>query len=472
LAEVVLSGLEKDPARRPPTAGTFAQRLRAVSEGESDLIRKSKDVFHSHVGSFLPVLAACLSMVVAVMIPVRLAAAWAAHARLAPEGALVVALSCCFTLLMVFAFQLFKAATTLMLLDASEKGRFQPAGGLALRKLGAGLGKLLGTQLLSMADLRPSSWWANVLWPVVWAAEGRSGKDAIARSRLLCGSLPAASRNLSVRQYGPPLIASLFFPCFMSIPDSTLHSYGKEVLAGSGIGSLALFEPIVFGMMFLGFGAAFSFLYWSALRCRNEGIEITLPTAAREDSRKSAARTVRPATLIWAGVPAVMLALVVWRVNGRADRQAMEDASNDGRRTALLKLIDGGLGVEQPLSGQETALFEAVRDGDETLVNELLKRGAKVNVGTRGSPLLLAAELGRIEMARVLLDRGAKVDASNRDGRTPLMQAAMRGNVALTKLLLERGANVTLVDNNGKTAAAYAAEEGYGELAGLLQKGK
>ncbi|HMC59277.1 MAG TPA: serine/threonine-protein kinase, partial [Candidatus Solibacter sp.] len=239
LAAVVLSGLEKDPGRRPPTAGTFAARLRAASEAELSLLRKSKDKFHTYPSSFLPVLLACLSVMVGGMIPVKLAAGWAARAKLAPEGVLFALIAFCSCLLTLFAFQLFKAAGMLMLRHASEKGQFRSSGGLALRSLAAGMGGLLRTQLLSMIDLRPSSWWANILWPVVWAAEGRSGKQAIARSRQLCGTLPTASMGVALRQYGPALLGSLVGPASIAATDSTgghLRFLAKEVVSGSLIG--------------------------------------------------------------------------------------------------------------------------------------------------------------------------------------------------------------------------------------------
>jgi serine/threonine protein kinase len=475
LAKVVLCGLEKDPRRRPPTAGTFAARLRATSDGENSLIRKSKDAFHANLSPFLPVLLTCLLVMLAGMIPIHLAASWAARAKLAPEGALVALMGGCFSLLMLFAFQLFKAACAFMLQRASEKGQVRSAGGPALRKLAAGFGPLLRTQLWSAIDLRPSSWWANILWPVVWVTEGRSGKDAIARSRQLCGALPMTSKSLTVRQYGPALLGTLVLPAMMALFDSTggaLHNLVKAVITGSGMGWFFFLYPLIFGILFLNYASAFSFLYWSALRCRNEGAEITLPAAARDHSRKSAASGVRPVTLAWVGVPLIMLALIVVRSNASTDALAMDQASSDGRRTALLKLIDGGLGVEQMTLGHETALFDAVRGGDQKLMAELLKRRANVNVrnfeGT--TPLLLAAVLGRNELGRVLLDRGASVDAADREGRTPLMQAAMRGNVAMARLLLERGASASRVDTYGKTAAAYAGEEGYRELTGLLSQ--
>jgi len=312
LAEVVLSGLEKDPDRRPPTAGTFAARLRAASESEFGPLRKSRDVVHSHHRPFMPVLLACLSVLVVVITPIQPAVRWAAHSGLAPGRALAASISFCFFLLMLFVFQLYKAASMLILQHASEKGQFRSAGGPALRALLGGAGSLLRTQLLSMIDLRPSSLWANILWPVVWAAEGRSGKDAIARSRQLCGTVRAAAAGLALRQYGPALLATLWMPSIFALLGG-LRAAMAALLAGSLLGWAYLLEPIPLAFIFFPYGPAFSFLYWSALRCRHEGTEIALPAAARDDKRKSGASGVRPATLIWVGIPVVMLALIVLR---------------------------------------------------------------------------------------------------------------------------------------------------------------
>ncbi len=48
LSDIVLNGLEKDPAHRPPSAGAFATKLRAVTEGELTLLRKSRCISHAH----------------------------------------------------------------------------------------------------------------------------------------------------------------------------------------------------------------------------------------------------------------------------------------------------------------------------------------------------------------------------------------------------------------------------------------
>ena len=202
------------------------------------------------------------------------------------------------------------------------------------------------------------------------------------------------------------------------------------------------------------------------------GGESTRPRSQGVDAATEEALLHIVRDLVAAGMPVLMLAVIVVRASVSPAAQDMDDVSTDGRRTALLKLIDGGRGVDTLLSGHETALFDAVRHGDEKLVAELLGRGAKVNAqnSAGNTPLLLAVSSGRNELARVLLDRGALVNTANGDGRTPLMLAAMRGNAALVHLLLDRGANVTRADTHGKTAAAYADAEGYPEISRLLSQ--
>ena len=56
-----------------------------------------------------------------------------------------------------------------------------------------------------------------------------------------------------------------------------------------------------------------------------------------------------------------------------------------------------------------------------------------------------------INAARLLLDRGAQVDAMDKDANTPLHFAAGLGNTDMARLLLDRGAQVDSVDVNGHT---------------------
>jgi ankyrin repeat protein len=60
-----------------------------------------------------------------------------------------------------------------------------------------------------------------------------------------------------------------------------------------------------------------------------------------------------------------------------------------------------------------------------------------------------------LDMARMLLEAGAKVDTREHDGRTPLhIAATLGGDPEAIRLLVKHGADVNAVDNNGRTPLA------------------
>jgi serine/threonine protein kinase len=301
LADIVLNGLGKDPAHRPPSAGAFATKLRAVTEGELTLLQKSKDVFHTHTNCFLPLLLICLLPVPAVLIPMRWFAHIALEAKLAPAWVLIPGSGLICVALILFGLQLYKVACLLTLEKAMETGQVRPALRSILSYLVRGLPAMLRTQLRSTLDLRPSSFRDNLLWPVIWAKENRTGKQAIDRSRELCRTLPEASTALMVRQYATPLIGFLWLDLF------------REPLSGR-LGWMVFFSPLMCVMFYLNIGSAFSFLYGSALRCRGEDGEISFPASSRARNRNGSSFPLRPATLLWIAIPSAMLTAILVKV--------------------------------------------------------------------------------------------------------------------------------------------------------------
>ncbi|MBV9404985.1 MAG: ankyrin repeat domain-containing protein [Acidobacteriaceae bacterium] len=87
--------------------------------------------------------------------------------------------------------------------------------------------------------------------------------------------------------------------------------------------------------------------------------------------------------------------------------------------------------------------------------------------------LSLAAQFGRVEMVRLLLDAGVNPDQFNTAGHshtTPLHQAALAGHEEVVRLLVERGARLDLEDKNWHgTPAGWASHAGRPELAEYLQ---
>ena len=82
--------------------------------------------------------------------------------------------------------------------------------------------------------------------------------------------------------------------------------------------------------------------------------------------------------------------------------------------------------------------------------------------------LMLAAEYGRVEIARLLLEAGADEDLQNQDGKTALMLAVESGHAEIARLLLEAGADKDLQDQLGHTAVMLATLNNNMEMARML----
>jgi uncharacterized protein len=122
--------------------------------------------------------------------------------------------------------------------------------------------------------------------------------------------------------------------------------------------------------------------------------------------------------------------------------------------------------------GGRFGLLEAVFLNDVPLARMRLNQGAEVNTG-RGSyhgPLLkIAAELGHLEIVKLLLDRGADLEATDDLEQRPLMSAARYGRIEVVAHLLDRGAEINAVDWSDQSALSRAAEHDHDELYTLLR---
>lgn len=115
-------------------------------------------------------------------------------------------------------------------------------------------------------------------------------------------------------------------------------------------------------------------------------------------------------------------------------------------------------------------LLEAVRRGDLTGVKAALDAGVAVDTPFRyeRTALSFAADRGNLEIARLLLERGA--DPNKKDsfyGATPMTWASDKANVAMARLLIEHGAQA------GADLLDDAVDKGSSELVTLaLEKAK
>jgi ankyrin repeat protein len=73
-----------------------------------------------------------------------------------------------------------------------------------------------------------------------------------------------------------------------------------------------------------------------------------------------------------------------------------------------------------------------------------------------------------LDAVTLLLDRGANVNAKDKDGMTPLMFAALHQEPACAALLLARGADTGLRSNDGRTASDIARRQGAAAITDLI----
>ncbi|XP_062837372.1 ankyrin-2 isoform X25 [Anolis carolinensis] len=121
---------------------------------------------------------------------------------------------------------------------------------------------------------------------------------------------------------------------------------------------------------------------------------------------------------------------------------------DDTKSAALLLQNDHNADVQSKMMVNRTTesgftpLHIAAHYGNVNVATLLLNRGAVVDFTARNgiTPLHVASKRGNTNMVKLLLDRGGQIDAQTRDGLTPLHCAARSGHDQVVKLLLERGA--------------------------------
>lgn len=130
------------------------------------------------------------------------------------------------------------------------------------------------------------------------------------------------------------------------------------------------------------------------------------------------------------------------------------------RETMLVVVVVGTLLAGQAdVEADRSALSLAIRQGERDTVAAILDRRPALATSSDAAgftPLHIAATAGRVDMAELLLSRGAGLEARTPDGRTPLFQAIPLGSGEAFAYLLSRGANLHARDNAQGTILEFA----------------
>ena len=152
--------------------------------------------------------------------------------------------------------------------------------------------------------------------------------------------------------------------------------------------------------------------------------------------------------------------------------RTMADALEEGRRQEvererLAAFRETARHVAHEMRGPLTA---ALRKGNVEIARILMEAGARADrlVSNRTSMLHLAAATGDADLVTEMLDLGAEVNRKDGDGDTPLHWASHLGHADVARVLIERGARVNTQNYAAFTPLTLAKRRGNDEVVTVL----
>ena len=127
------------------------------------------------------------------------------------------------------------------------------------------------------------------------------------------------------------------------------------------------------------------------------------------------------------------------------------------------------------LARREDLLYACWADVYVEVARLLVEKGADINKArdTGATPLYICCQEGHLEVAHLLVEKGADVNKARNDGTTPLFTSCQNGHLNIARLLLCHRADPSVMPPSeplSLTLASLATEEGHPQLAAWLEQ--
>jgi serine/threonine protein kinase len=460
----VLESLAKQPQERAPSLLAFVSRLRAAIFGELSLLRDSKATATNQPTAWFGFLVASVLPSALLLTGARYFIRQAMQEKVLNE---VSAAGIVVLLHLLLAYVALVFSDVMM-----TRWTLHLRGGEAnfsdwLRVVQSAYRHAASSLAAALFTLHPLK---HALAHVIVNVEGKPAAEARGRSAYLMRGHEPAAFALLVRRVAVTVMIVTYIPVIMMSLRVPVPIILREFIVGSSAMGLGLIS-FSFAPVYGSFMMAWYALYERARRSLGESME----TVHRkyEVVRGMIGARVRTGTKFWAAVPVFLLALSLlppflgWN---ETVGDNLNNAVMEGRIADVRQFIAQGEDLNESRGRGRPPLVTAVQNGDLELVKLLIAAGAKVNPRTDFmGPIHYAVVARRREILEFLLDQGASVNAQDNTGDTALSLAAKRGDAEIVELLLRRGANPAIKNLEGKLPVEHARRLGHEAVVRLLE---